>query len=84
MNNPSVQPGLDFLLFSPETVALLFVKLLLWAGFFIYLVFSFLLIRQTTLMEATFKTALGPVLKIFAIAHFLVAVGIFTFAIVTL
>ncbi len=84
MNNAAVQPGLDFLLFSPETVALLFVKLLLLAGFFIYLIFSFLLIRQTTLMESTFKTALGPVLKIFAIAHFLVAVGVFTLAIVTL
>ena len=84
MSNSVIQPGLDFLLFSPGDILFLFLKLLLLAGFLIYLIFSFMLIRQTTLMEETFKTALGPLLKLFSIAHFLVSVGIFVFAIVTL
>ena len=62
----------------------LFLKILFLLGFFIYAVFAFMVIRQTTLMEGTYKTSLGPFLKLFAIAHFVVAVGVLVLAILTL
>ena len=63
-----------------NSLFLTFLKIMFLAGFLIYSVFAFMIIRQTTLMENTYKTTLGPLLKLFSIAHFLVAVGVLVLA----
>jgi hypothetical protein len=82
--NNDISPGLDFLTFDPNVLLDGFLKILFISGFLIYLIFAFMVIRQTSLMEESYRTALGPFLKLFALAHFLVAVGIFVFAFIAL
>lgn len=85
MNQNNVLPsGTFFSLEGTGSLLHVFLKLLLVAGFFLYMVFAFMVIRQTTLMENTYRTGLGPLLKLFAIAHFLVTVGVFALALFAL
>lgn len=84
MNGFQITPGGAEIVLQPSNILFLLLKVGFLAGFLLYIVFSFMIVRQVQLMEETFKTALGPFLKVFAIAHFLVAVAVFVLAIITL
>ncbi len=73
--------------FNPETffalgpvVYVWFLKILFLMAFFLYTVFSFLMIRQVQIMGQTVKTSLEPVLFLVALTHFFIAVGLFILA----
>ena len=85
MNGNGLLPDLN--LFAPagaSSILEMFLKVLFISAFFIFMVFSFMVIRQTVLMEKTYKTTLGPMIKLFAVAYFLVSVGIFALVIIIL
>ena len=53
-------------------------------GFFIYLLFAVIIIRQIQMMSQTFTTQLRGVLLFFAFVHLLVATAIFGFSLISL
>ncbi len=80
MNEPF---GIWFLAPNPGGVTTAlewFLRIVLLLAFLIYMIFAFVIIRQNTLMDSTFKTSLGPVLRLFGFAHFVVSVGVFLLA----
>lgn len=70
----------DLFLFQiPEfaTLYLLLIKLLLYVGGFLYLVFAFLVTRQVRLMKQTLETPLSPTMTLLGWVHFAFAVAVF-------
>lgn len=79
--------SLPLMNFDPETffalgpvVYITFLKVLFLLVFFLYTVFSFIMIRQVKMMGQTVKTALEPILFIVALGHFVIALGLFVLA----
>lgn len=77
-------PGNSIDLPPAENVGFFVLKLLFMLGFLLYSIFAFVVIRQVRLMGQTYSTSLGPILMIFAIAHFLVSIAILVFAFIVL
>ena len=70
----------DLFLFQiPEfaTLYLLLIKLLLYVGGFLYLVFAFLVTRQVRLMKQTLETPLSPTMTLLGWVNFAFAVAVF-------
>lgn len=67
-----------------ELLYQLVLKLMFLSGFFLYILFSILVVRQVALMDSTIKTPLSPILRIVAWANVLVSVGVFLLALAIL
>lgn len=60
------------------------VKLFALFGLLIYIVFSLVVVRQVNLMTETLEVGFEAPLKVAAIAHLLLAVGVFILALIIL
>jgi hypothetical protein len=56
-----------------------FVKIMFLIGFFLYILFAFLAIRQIEEMRQTVVTPLSPVIRVAGYLHLLLAIGVFLF-----
>ena len=52
------------------------IKIMFLVAFFMYFLFSLIVVRQVFIMTSTFKTPAAPMLKLFAFVHLFFAVGI--------
>ena len=66
------------------TSAAIAVKILFLIGFVVYVVFAFILLRQTKIMRSTVETPLGSKLRIIAILHFLLSLVLIVVSLVIL
>ncbi|PIU02116.1 hypothetical protein COT66_01890 [Candidatus Shapirobacteria bacterium CG09_land_8_20_14_0_10_49_15] len=62
----------------------IFLKILFLMGFFIYLAFAVIVVRQVKLMSQTLNGILDLPLKMIAWIHLLVAIGVFLLALIVL
>ncbi len=60
------------------------VKIFFLVGLSVYLIFAFVIIRQTQIMTNTIKLQFEWIIKILAVIHFLLALGILVFAFISL
>lgn len=56
------------------------VKILLEIGLLIYVIFALIVIRQVDLMGHVIGIKLTPILRLLAVVHFFVSIGIFLLA----
>lgn len=59
-------------------------KVMSLVALFIYIVFSFVLLRQVKIMTDTIEVGYENVFKLFSYFHFLFAIAVFIFAFITL
>lgn len=64
---------------SVDSVVFNFMKILFLIGFFLYILFAFLAVRQTEEMRRTVMTPLSPVIQAISYVHLLLAIGAFIF-----
>ncbi len=64
---------------SVDAVVFNFIKILFLIGFFLYVLFAFLAVRQIEEMRRTVVTPLSPIIQIVGYVHLLLAVGAFIF-----
>jgi hypothetical protein len=62
----------------------LIVKIFFLVGLGIYLIFALVVLRQVNIMTDTLDVGFELPVKLLAIAHFIMAIGIFLFALITL
>jgi hypothetical protein len=73
--------------FSPDSINTLLldgVRLLFYAGFFLYIVFAFIALRQIEVMRRTVVTPFSTAVLLLGILHLLFAIGALLFAFVFL
>jgi hypothetical protein len=58
----------------------LFIKILILLGFFLYILFAFLAVRQIEEMRQTVVTPLSSLIRVVGYVHLLLAIGAFLFA----
>ena len=63
---------------------LVIVKVLILIAELIYGIFSFIVVRQVTLMNRTFQTDMGPLFSVLAYAHFFVVIAVFILTLILL
>ena len=60
------------------------VKIFVLFGFGLYIIFALVVVRQVQLMTKTIQMNFEVPVKMLAIAHFILAVGVFLFALIIL
>ena len=65
---------------SIDSLVFNFIKLLFLIGYFLYILFAFLALRQIEEMRHTVVTPLSPAIQIIGYAHLLLAILAFIFA----
>jgi hypothetical protein len=63
----------------PDAI-LLIIKIFALVGLFLYAIFAFVLVRQEQLMAHVLEESFEPIIRIMAIGHLIVALGIFILA----
>lgn len=72
---------------TPDSISLLLlggVRILFYLGFFFYVIFAFIALRQIEVMRKTVATPFSAAVMLLAIGHLLLAIGAFVFAFFTL
>ena len=62
-----------------DTAVFSIVKILFLLGFFLYILFAFLAVRQIEEMRRTVITPLSPIIQVVGYVHLLLAIGAFLF-----
>jgi len=62
----------------------LFVKALVVFGLGLYIIFSFVILRQEQLMSHVLEEAFEPVLRLVSVVHFIASIVVFIMAIILL
>jgi hypothetical protein len=63
---------------------LVVVKVSLLLGQVVYAVFAYLIVRQISLMNQTFKTSLGPIFSLLGYIHFYAVLGLMVLTLILL
>ncbi|MDO8451373.1 MAG: hypothetical protein Q7S76_00715 [bacterium] len=63
-----------------STIGLLVFKIFVLIGLTVYVIFAAIMVRQEQLMAHVLEEAFEPVLRILAVIHFLLALGILVLA----
>ena len=69
---------------AANAVVLFFIKIMLITGALLYLIVSFIMIRQIQIMKSTLITPLSGILQLLGFLHLLFAIGVVFFFIFTL
>jgi hypothetical protein len=77
-------PAFPFTPTDLNVVLLNGVRVLFYIGFFFYVIFAFIALRQIEIMRKTVVTPFSPVVFIIGLLHLLLAVGALFFAFMTL
>lgn len=60
------------------------IKILSLIGLFVYILFSFIIVRQETLMRNILEEDFEPIIRLIIYLHFAAAIALFIFALMTL
>lgn len=60
------------------------VRIIFYVGFFFYVIFAFIALRQIEVMRKTVITPFSPVVLLLGIVHLLIALGALALAFITL
>lgn len=67
-----------------QSILIFLIKAFFLFAFFIYITFATVVVRQVHLMTDTLKVGFETQIKLFAWAHFFLAIGVFVFALFSL